>query len=248
MWAEETWGKPEGIILSPHLGPQFWPQKEAGEAQYREIRNWRVIRTWPQNLIRVPALQVRAKYQLFSKQGFVNDPCIKQAKSLLCDPPSGKSAQPSASKARATLHLSSALYIMSAQHLLPVLDTCESFQSSVWHFGSTWQTEDTICMKFTYIKVGGDHETPFGRKARKSSRGWIFLKLKGLVMDGKQDFLLLRRKKFCDLEPLWTVGHGNADNFQRRIDCTSIMLLTLGLTSLWDSRKKMHSKAQGLDF
>ena len=78
MWAEETRGKPEGIILSPHLGPQFWPQKEAGEAQYREIGNWRVIRTWSQDLIRVPALQVRAKYQLFSKQGSVNDPCIKQ--------------------------------------------------------------------------------------------------------------------------------------------------------------------------
>lgn len=127
---------------------------------------------------------------------------------------------------------------MSTQHLLPVLDTCESFQSSVWHFGSTWQTEDTICMKFTYIKVGGDHETPFGRKARKSSCGWVFLKLKGLVMDGKQDFLVLRRKKFCDLEPLWIAGYGNADNFQRQIDCTPIMLLTLGLMSSWDFRGK----------
>lgn len=61
-------GKANGIILSPHLGPQFWPQKEAGEAQYREIGNWRVIRTWSQALIRVPALQVRAKHQLFSKR------------------------------------------------------------------------------------------------------------------------------------------------------------------------------------
>lgn len=95
-------GKAKGVILSP-FGPQFWPQKKAGEAQYREIGNWRVIRTWSQALIRVPAPQVRAKYQLFSKQGSVNDPCRKQAKYLLCHPPSRKSVQPSASKVRTTL-------------------------------------------------------------------------------------------------------------------------------------------------
>lgn len=93
---------------------------------------------------------------------------------------------------------------MSTQHLLPLLDTCESFQSSVWHFGSTWLTEDTICMKFTYIKVGGTMKFHLGKRQRKSSCGCIFLKLKGLVVDRKWDkglvvdrkwdFLLLKKK------------------------------------------------------
>lgn len=187
-------------------------------------------------------LQARAKYQVFPELCSLSGTCRSRASTsyaICLGVNKGKTAAKLCS-----LHHQHPASSPITWHLR------ESFQSSVWHFGSTRQTEATICMKFTYIKVwrGGHHETPFGKKAKKSTWGCISLKLKGLVMDRTWECLLLtttknktKQTKPCDLEPPWVVWHGNADDVQKQTGCTPWCCPLRALYLYAVSGGKMHS-------